>query len=775
MTVLLMKRILRRRPGQAFTIFVLTLLAAAMAHTAIILLTDYAGNIERKAEQWNAPSAVYVLSDGAPAQRLADMVAEDEAVDAVETAPSFGAMTTIDVNGENLTSLANVVDLSRAGELGPPVVVDAADGAPEGIWVPSSLRAAGAYGLGDDLTFDTTQGTSTFRIVGFIEDLYGGASGMGTLTFGLDEATFAGFGAPGFQPTVNLKVQGDDVTAASAAVDAALGEIQGALAPGETLQPWWSHDLNIVKAAASMSSSIFVAMLAALAGVIVVIAAVVTRFVLKNLIISDMASIGTLRAAGFTTAGIVGKLVAAYGALTVLGAAVGSASSYLLLPPMARSFQAQNGLSWQPRFSWVALVVTVAAMLAVVVVTATFAALRVRRVTTVGALRGGIATHSFTVDHFPLATTGGRLSTLLGMKAGLRQAGQNVLLAVTVAIVAFAGVFTLGMVDNLLGDRDKAIELLVGTVEDVSVVPSADADPVALLGEVKALPGVKDAYFHTFDGLNVDGLAIAFTVTPEPAAQRLDPLARGRMPEHDNEIAIGGRLSSVLGLDVGDTHILDLGSGEADFVVTGVTSSARNMGQNVTISSDGYRRLTPSFRDSTIAVFADDPDQLIETAKERLGGQLGSVTNQRENVAAQLASYLSMVPIISTFMISFVVVVTVLVVGLVVTTMLVQTHRELGIKKAMGFTNRELSGQTRWTYLPAIALGAVVGAGAGALALSPLLTVLLSQLGILKVDAAADWLTTAVIALGILAIGAGVLWVSSLRIGRISAYALVTE
>ena len=46
------------------------------------------------------------------------------------------------------------------------------------------------------------------------------------------------------------------------------------------------------------------------------------------------------------------------------------------------------------------------------------------------------------------------------------------------------------------------------------------------------------------------------------------------------------------------------------------------------------------------------------------------------------------------------VVVTVLVVGLVVTTMLVQTHRELGIKKAMGFTNRELSGQTRWTYLP---------------------------------------------------------------------------
>ena len=773
--MLLVKRILRRRPGQAFTILVLTLLAAAMAHTAIILLTDYAGNIDRKAEEWNAPSAIYVLTAGAPAERLADVVADDDAVDAVETSPSFGGMTTIDVDGENLTSLANVVDLSRAGRLGAPVVVEEAEGAREGIWVPSALRAAGAYSLGDDLTFDTTQGASTFRIVGFIEDLYGGASGMGTLTFGLDATTFAGFDAPGFQPTVNLKVQGADVTAASAAVDAALGKVQGALTPDEALYSWWSHDINIAKAASALSSSIFVAMLVALAGVIVVIAAVVTRFVLKNLIVSDLTSIGTLRAAGFTTAGIVGSLVAAYGALTALGAAVGSGSSYLLLPVMARAFHAQNGLSWQPRFSWPALVVTVAAMLAVVLVTATFAALRVRRVTTVGALRGGIANHSFTADRLPLATTRGRLSTLLGMKAGLRQAGQNVLLAVTVAIVAFAGVFTLGMVDNLLGDRDKATDLLVGTVEDVSVVPSVGADPEALLAEVEGLPGVQDAYFHTFEGLNVDGLAIAFPGPPAPAAQRLERGAGGGRPAHDNEIAIGGRLSTVLGLDVGDTHTLDLGAGEAGFVVTGVTSSARNLGQNVTISSDGYRRLTPTFRDSTIAVFADDPEQLIETAKERLGAQLDSVTNQRENVEAQLSSYLSMVPIISTFMISFVVVVTVLVVGLVVTTMLVQTHRELGIKKAMGFTNRELSAQTRWTYLPSIAAGAVVGSAAGALALSPLLTLLLSQLGILKVDAAADWRTTAAIALGILAIGAGVLWVSSLRIGRISAYALVTE
>lgn len=142
---------------------------------------------------------------------------------------------------------------------------------------------------------------------------------------------------------------------------------------------------------------------------------------------------------------------------------------------------------------------------------------------------------------------------------------------------------------------------------------------------------------------------------------------------------------------------------------------------------------------------------------------------------AQLSSYLSLVPIISTFMIVFVMLVTVLVVALLVTTMLVQTRRELGIKKAVGFTNRELSVQTRWTYLPAIGIGAAAGAVAGAFALSPLLQVLLGQIGVVKVGVAASWVMTAGIALLVVAIGVAVLWASSLRIGRVSAYALVTE
>ena len=747
--MLLIKRDLRKRPGQTITLLVLAILAAAMLHTALVLVADYSTNIDRRAAEWNSPSTVALVTGGAPAHEAARLLADDPAVTASEVVDSFGATGTFALGAERLTSLVNVINLDDDGHIGRSVVVEAGPAVENPIWAPAMFAAAGAYSLGDEIAIETTQGTSAFHIAGFIEDLYGGAPGMGMLTFGLPADRFASFDAAGFTPTANLRAQGDDVAAATMAVEKALESVQPATSGGHPAMAIWSTDINMAKSAAAMSSSIFVAMLAALALVIVLIAAVVTRFVLRNLITTDMVSIGTLRAAGFTTWRIIGSLVATNVAVTAIGSLIGAGLSYLLLPAMARSFQAQNGISWEPRFSWFALVVTLAAMLVVIVVSAGMAALRVRRATTVGALRGGIATHNFTSTRLPLATTRGSLPLLLGLKSGLRQSAQNALLALTVAIVAFAAVFTIGMVDNLLGD--------------------------ALLADVRTLPGVDRAFFQTMTGIVVEGRPIGFSITPDPSADAFDPLVEGRLPKHDNEVAVGGKLARDLDLDVGSIYTLDLGAGPADFLVTGITSSARNLGWNLNVSSDGFRRLEPSFRDHIIAVYAPDPEAVIATVKERFGTSLDSVSNQRENVEAQLGSYLTMVPIISTFMISFTLIVTVLVVGLVVTTMLVQTHRDLGIKKAMGFTNRQLSAQTRWTYLPAVAGGAVVGAVIGAIGQAPLLTLLLSQIGIMRMEISTNWLATAVIALAIAAAGALIMWISSLRIGRISAYALVTE
>ena len=772
---LLVKRDLRKRTGQLITVFVLTLLASALLHTAVMLVVDYRGSIEAKAQQWNSPAVMYIVDRGSHADRLIEQAAASSAVDAVELTPSFSGTASFDVADGSLTTLVNVIDVDAAVALGTARLSEVRDLAnPRGIIAPVTLRASGAYVVGDAIVFDTAQGEARFVVEGFMEDFYGGSPGMGLLGFGVSGEHFERFDEPAFVNTANAKAQGADVTAVSRAVYDALDEVQMDLPAGETFFSYWGSDLAMTTAAALMTVDIVVLLLTALAVIILAVTAIVTRFVLQNLITGDMTSIGTLRAAGHTTGGIIAALVATYLAVSLAASALGSAASYLLLPVLAEGFQAQNGLSWSPAFSAAALVVTVAAMTVAVGATAAAAARRVRRVTTVAALRGGVATHSSTTTRLPLDTARGRLTALLGIKSSLRQAVHIALMALTVAVVAFAAMFSLGMVETLIGDRASAVEMIVGKVEDVSVEPAHGSDADELLAEIQRLPGVETAFFQNHYGMNVDGLSVGFSITPEPASNDFDPIFEGRAPEHDNEVAIGGRLASIEGLELGSTYTIDVGQGPADYLVVGITSSVRNFGQSVVISSDGYRRIQPLYQESTIAVLTETPDATITAIKDAVGPHLIAVHNQRENVEASLSSYLSVVPVIGAVVAIIVVLVTVLVVGLVVTTMLVNTRRELGVKKAMGFTNAQLAAETRWTYLPAIVVGAVVGVLVGAATLGPILTSLLRGIGIMRIDVVTNWLGIAGTAAGIVIVGLLAIQLSALRISRISAYRLVT-
>lgn len=776
-TSLLVRRDLRKRGGQAITLFILTVLAATLLNAAIVLLSDYNSNIDRKVTQWNSPSAVSVVSDGAGLTTLANSLAADSNVTSFEVAASHTASGSLPFGDGELAAFINIVDLAAPVTIGTIDTVSQSDEVlVNPIWAPLVLEASGLYGIGDPVTITTTAGEVTFHIQGFIEELYGGSPSMGLLTFALPAGDFAAFAAPGFAGTANVKVIAPTPRTAMTAIDTGVKAALASLAAGEHFVPVWSQDLDLMKQASGMATAIFVAMLVALAVIIVVIAAVVTRFVLRNLITTDLTSIGMLRAAGHTTGGIIASLVTTSALITATAGLAGIGLTYVLLPGLESAFRAQNGIRWEPQFSAPAAAITSIVLLSIVAGIAALAALRVRKATTVGALRGGIATHSTARTHLPLDATSGNLPVLLGLKASLRQAPQNIVMAITVAAVAFSAVFGLGMVYNLFGDTNKATELLVGNVEDVTIQVNPGADTDAILASTQTMPGVESAILATIEGLHVSGTNAAFVITDDPAANQSEPLVAGRMPTHPNEVAIGGRLSDLLGLQVGDLYRIELSDAAADFIVTGITSSARNLGQMMFMSTAGFQRLEPTFEHDTIWVYAPtDRAAVIAEIKATFGADLAAVIDQRESVESQLRSYLSIVPAVGVLVVVFTIVVTALVVALVVTTMLIQTHRELGVKKAMGYTTAELSRTTRWTYLPAIGLGAIAGAVAGAFATGPLLGLLLRNIGILQLEVSIDWLQVGGIIAVILGFAWFITWLSSRRIRRVSAYALVTE
>ena len=73
-----------------------------------------------------------------------------------------------------------------------------------------------------------------------------------------------------------------------------------------------------------------------------------------------------------------------------------------------------------------------------VVIVTLLSAFRVRKILPVAALRGGIQTHSFRKNHFPLEKAKGGLHFLLAIKSMLANAKQNIMILLIIIALTFA-------------------------------------------------------------------------------------------------------------------------------------------------------------------------------------------------------------------------------------------------------------------------------------------------------------------------------------------------
>lgn len=771
---LLVRRDLRKRPGQAVAMLVMALLAGFLANLGLLLGTSYASNLGDQATALNAPEALAIVHDSPATGPVLDRLRADSDVHRVETAPLWTAPVSFPYGTDRTSADLTLYDVDAPVDLGRRTITERLpDPIDNPIWAPAVLQAAGHYDLGDPITFESVSGTVTFRIAAFVEDTYGGTPGFGSLAFGLPAADFAQFEGPGFVRAVQVKIAAANATVASEAWSRA---VTGAATDlGQAVPVIWSGNLEIITMATSMSSGIFSAILIAFSALIVVVAAVVIRFLLRNVITVDLASIGVLRATGFTSGTIVTALTATFAVCTLVASAAGAGLSYAVLPLLRDTLRAQSGMSWDPGFSWPVFAATVGGLVAMVALISAASAVRIRRISTISALAGGLTTHSFRAAPLPLATSRGPLTVLLGLKTALGQAGQTAVIAVTVAIVTFAAVFSFGMSGTLLGDRDQAVQMLAGEVEDVTVLASPGADVPALVSGVRELPGVERAFTSSVVPISSEGSMIMFQITDDPSQWRYDPVYEGRLPRHANEIALGARTADLEGVGVGDLWTTDIGPGPQEFLVTGVATGARNMGRFAMLTTGAFQRLDPAFTHHQIVAYAADPATVVSEIRARFAADIDTVNDTHSSINVELSGYLAAVPATATTILVFTCIVVALVVGLVVTTMLVQSRRELGIQKATGFTHRQLTGQTLWTYVPPVALGALAGAAVAVPTTAPLLGALLRSIGVLKVNIATSPVPAVAIPLAVIVLAAAITWVSARRIKEVSAQALVSE
>ena len=113
--------------------------------------------------------------------------------------------------------------------------------------------------------------------------------------------------------------------------------------------------------------------------------------------------------------------------------------------------------------------------------------------------------------------------------------------------------------------------------------------------------------------------------------------------------------------------------------------------------------------------------------------------------------------------------------NLLVKTMIIKKQREIGIKKALGFSSNQLRLELVLSMLPQIGIGAAAGAVLGCLESNSILATLLSTMGIMRSNMEVfPWMGFLSIVFA-LVVSFIIIWILSGRIKRISAYSLITE
>ena len=544
----------------------------------------------------------------------------------------------------------------------------------------------------------------------------------------------------------------------------------------------YGFTMALAKAGYVSVTNILAAFMTVFSLIAMLVCLVMIIFTINNNIDRDVRNIGALRAVGHTNSQIRTALLLEYLLVGAVGAGVGIGLAYVLMPVIDKSLlRSVTGIFWENRaYPCMSSLVLGGVLLAMALVVY-LSTRRLKNLHPATALRFGLQANSFRKNHLPLATTRGRLNPLLAAKSMLQSMGQNMIVLGIVIVVSFMTIFSAILFYNTRVDISRFQTLIGGDVADgVVMLNASEEDEVYRLRDrIAELPGVSQAYCYDWHNITVDGRATYTFYTDRPEYLECG-VYEGQMFREANEAVIGRILAEKLNAKIGDEIEVECAGTTARFIVTGYQQSVLNLGERVFISTEGLKRLglTPEF--SSVRIRLEDAgdaavEETLEEAKALLGDSCTGVDNvyRYQRSTDNLTMFASLMLILLLILVNVAIIY--LVIKLLLKTIFIRKEKEFGIKKAVGFTSRQLRLQLALSLFPVSLIAAGVGAVLGFFLVNPLVSVVLSGFGVASADFLISpfliLLTTILVVMLIF----GMTYLMSGRMKRVSAYDLIQE
>ena len=771
---------IRKSKSATFSLFIFIGVAALLLNIGLMVITQINAFYDSKVEQLKDPHAIIITDYASYNSNYEEFIMNYPGVTETETEEiilmdiakyKFG-------NGE-LTNVAAILNADHNRDIGALKLIEKLNtSSANDIFISYSFKTNGGYELGEKFTITYQDKDYNYRVAGFFETTMMGTTNIGAMKFMLPEASYQTLAEELDDGSEGLIISAvmEDQTESTKLINDFSKEFPQTTV-GKTTSYLLGLDIEMVKSVNTLTINIIAMILVAFAAIIVLVSLIVIKYRVSNSIEDDMANIGVLKAIGYTSRQILLSIILQFVLIAVSASVVGTAVSYALMPLIGSIIATLSGLMWIQIFDMFINLICICFVISCVVIVTVLSAIRIRKILPVSAFRGGIQTHNFRKNRFPLEKTGGGLHFLLATKSILANVKQNIMILLIIIALTFASVFSVVLYYNIASDKTAFVNLFGSEMSNLMIFVKPDAEARELLNQIEQMDHVRKVNILDSISTKIDGQTVSTNITDNYNLLENNTVYEGRHPKNENEISISWVVSNQINKGIGDTVDVESGMETVSFLVTGISQSMSNLGLEAALTMDGMQQLHSGYKPTTLYVYLDgiSNKNFIENVQKQYGDYIVETFDIDENLESQIKVYTTAVSAVMMLVLTITVLVVVMILYLVIKTMIIKRKKEFGVMKAIGYSTIQLMYQISISFVPVLTTGVAIGGVLGYFFTNPMLSVLLSSAGVKRLDFTVHLPTVLMLCIGILILGYIVSMFVSLKIRRISAYSLITE
>ena len=604
--------------------------------------------------------------------------------------------------------------------------------APGTVYVSPSLVSMFGLELGDTVAFSIARngGTVSLTVAGFYEDPFMGSSMIGMKGFLISPSDYENL-------TAQISTSGIDALARSGAMihvfpspesTQTTSALNGLLNEQTDLPRYteFVHSADAIAGFMMILQDAFSSLFSAFVLVLLVVVLIVLSHSVGGTVEAERKNLGILKSIGMRQASLRTVQLLQYAAAVVPALLLGFFLAAPLAGVLAQMTLTTTGIRFPTEQPWGAIILS---MLALMLVLAGFVWVKTTRIAKISPMESirQSASAGKTVRHGLPALKGNCLSLSIAVRQILTKK-RNYISACLVALLLVFFASLIGRMDSWLGPDGKGMMDAFNPADhDIGVQMFGTSTSEDALEVLSQYTEVTDTYLLAMPGVALEGIDYTANVISEP--QRFHIL-QGSTCYQDDEIVITEFIAADLGVSIGDTVTVSASRGEAEYTISGIYSCANDMGDTIGMSREGYLKIGQDSPEIWCwHYFLADPTQKAAVT-EALTNTFGGDVHVHENTWPGLFGIISAMRLLVIFMYGMVIVFVLTVTAMTGARLLRQEQRDIGIYKALGFTDRMLRGSFALRFGLTAGISSVLGSVTAALITDPLVSFVMKLAGI---------------------------------------------